>query len=135
MTTEYDGTVIDSQNLPNGKYVFKFQQVEGLDCGVDIKNTISTPFGSLMLGNSKRNMNDFIREIVDFEKKHCELYWYGYFIYLEKNIRTIKTKLDWLEKNNVKQFTILKNWHFFGLSVAPKIKYCLTIDEYGITDD
>ena len=120
MTTENDGTVLDSQNLPNGKYMFKFQLDEGLDWATDLRKAIPFHFGSLMLSNSKRIMNDFIREIVDLK----QTFWIILIriVYQSReNSRTTKRKLDWLEKINVEIFKILKKLAFFRVILKIKI--------------
>ena len=66
MSTEYDETILEYWKLANGKYMFKLQQNEGLDCGTDLKNTKPTHLDSFISSNKKRYMKDFVGEILDF---------------------------------------------------------------------
>ena len=34
-----------------------------------------------------------------------------------------------------RQHRLQNRWFFYGLFLAPKIKYCLTIDDYGIIQE
>ena len=52
--------------VPNGNYIVKMKKDDGLDDDCDIKNTLPVVLGSFILSNSKRNMNNFIRETKGF---------------------------------------------------------------------
>ena len=66
MKTEFDGNVLDYWRLPNGNYIEKMKKDDGLDFDCDIKNTVPAVLGAFILSNSKRIMNNFIREITGF---------------------------------------------------------------------
>ena len=66
METEYDDNGLDYWKLPNGKYIVKLRKDDGLDCDNDVKNTLTCQLGAFSLSNSKRIMNNFIREINGF---------------------------------------------------------------------
>ena len=66
METEYDENVLDYWKLPNGKYTVKLKKDDGLEGDNDVKNILPSHLGAFMLSNSKRNMNNFIREINGF---------------------------------------------------------------------
>ena len=66
METEYYQNVLDYWKLPNGNYIVKFKKDDGLEGDNDVKNTLPRPLGAFILSNSKRIMNNFIREINGF---------------------------------------------------------------------
>ena len=61
--TEYDENVLDYWKFPNGNYIVKFKKDDGLEADNDVKNTKPSHLGAFILSNSKRIMNNFIREI------------------------------------------------------------------------
>ena len=66
MKTEFDESVLEYWKLPNGNYIVKRKKGDGLDDDCDIKNTLPAVLGAFILSNSKRIMNNFIREISGF---------------------------------------------------------------------
>ena len=62
MKTEFDENVLDYWKLPNGNYIVKMKKDDGLDDDCDIKNTLPAVLGAFILSNSKRIMDNFIRE-------------------------------------------------------------------------
>ena len=124
--------VLDYWKLPNGTYIVKMKQDHGLDVDCDIKNTLPAVLGAFILSNSKRIMNNFIREINGFYNNSI---YYGDTdsFYIEKKFWDNLDKANLVGeglcqgKNDYKTGGI-----FYGLFLAPKIKYCLTIDDYGI---
>ena len=66
METEFDENVLDYWKLPNGNHIVKMKRDDGLDDDCDIKNTLPAVFGAFIISNSKRIMNNFIREINGF---------------------------------------------------------------------
>ena len=97
-----------------------------------MKNTLPSHLGAFILSNSKRIMNNFIREINGFYNNSI---YYGDTdsVYIEKKF------WDVLDKGNLvgENFCLGKidyktDGIFYALFLAPKIKYVLTIDVYGI---
>ena len=86
METEYDENVLDYWKLPNGNYIVKLKKDDGLEEDNDIKNTLPSHLGAFILSNSKRIMNNFIREINGFYNNSI---YYGDTdsLYIEKNIK------------------------------------------------
>ena len=91
--------------------------------------------GAFILSNSKRIMNNFVR-IIDGFKKNSVYYQDTDSLYIEKKYWNI------LDENNLvgEKLGQGKNDYgnggiFYGLFLAPKIKYCLTINEYGIINE
>ena len=135
MKTEFDENVLDYWKLPNGNYIVKMKKDDGLDDDCDIKNTLPAVLVAFILSNSKRIMNNFIREINGFYNNGI---YYGdtYSLYIEKKY------WDALDKANLVGEGLCQGENdyktggiFYGVFLAPKIKYCLTIDEYGIIQE
>ena len=135
MKTEFDENVLDYWKLPNGNYIVKMKKDDGLDDDCDIKNTLPAVLGAFILSNSKRIMNNYIREINGFYNNSL---YYGATdsLYIEKKYWDVLDKANLVGedlcqgKNDYKTGGI-----FYGLFLAPKIKYCLTIDGYGIIQE
>ena len=68
MQTEYDENVKDYWKLPNGNCIVRMKTDDGLYGNKNVKNTFPSHLGAVILRNSKRNMNNFIREINGFYK-------------------------------------------------------------------
>ena len=133
--SEYDERVPDYQKINHGNYIVKMKDDEGLEDEVRKANTLPLQLAVFILSNSKRIMNNFIHAIDGFynndvyytdtdslyiENKHCDkLQGVGL---VGKNLLQ--------GKNDYKDGGI-----FHGRFLAPKIKYCLTIHEYGVKDE
>ena len=135
MKTEFDEYVLDYWKLPNGNYIVKMKKDDGLDDDCDITNTLPAVLGAFILANSRRIVNEFIREINGFYSNNI--------YYTDTNSLYIEKKYwDVLDKANLvgEELCQGKNDYitggiFYGLYLAPKIKYCLTIDGYGIIQE
>ena len=68
MKTEFDESVLDYWRLPNGKFIFKTTEDDGLGDDCDIENTLPAVLGAFILGNCRRIMNKFIKEKTGFPK-------------------------------------------------------------------
>ena len=66
METEYDENVLDYWKLPNGNYIVKLKEDDGLDGDNDVENTLPSHLGAFTLSYSKQIMNNFVREINGF---------------------------------------------------------------------
>ena len=134
MRNEYDESVIEWFPLKNGNIMVKIKDKEGVDDGDISKKVKSQPchLGSLILSHSKRLMNDVILALDGF-KNHKIYYGDTDSVYIHNNdYEILKTKgLNgkdlYQSKNDYGTGGIL-----FGLFLAPKIKYCIVIDENGI---
>ena len=135
MKTEFDENVVDYWKLPNGTFIVKMKKDDGLDDDCDIKNTLPAVLGAFILSNSKRIMNNFIREINGFYNNSI---YYGDTdsLYIQKKYWDVLDKANLVGerlcqgKNDYKTGGI-----FYALFLAPKIKYCLTVDEFGILQE
>ena len=135
MKTEFDENVLDYWKLLNGNYIVKLKKDDGLDDDCDIKNTLPAVLGAFILSNSKRIMNNFIREINGFYNNSI---YYGDTdsLYIEKKYWDVLDKADLVGEDSCQGQNDYKTGGiFYGLFLAPKIKYCLTIDEYGIIQE
>ena len=97
MKTEFDENLLDYWKLPNGKYIVKMKKDNGLDDDCDIKNTPPAVLGAFKLGNSRRIMNKFIREINGFYKNNI-YYTDTDNLYIEKKYWDVLDKAKFLEK-------------------------------------
>ena len=135
MKSEFDENVLDYWKLPNGNYIVKMKKDDGLDDDCDIKNTLPAVLGAFILANSRRIMNNFIREINGFDENNI-YYTDTDSLYIEKKYWDVLDKANLVGdelcqgKNDCETGGI-----FYGLYLAPKIKYCLTIDDYGIIQE
>ena len=135
MKTEFDENVLDYWKLPNEKYSVKMKKDDGLDDDCDNKNTLPAVLGAFILGNSRRKMNDFIGEINGFYNNNI-YYTDTDSLYIEKKNWDVLDNANLVGeelcqgKNDYKKGGI-----FYGLFLAPKLKYRLTMDDYGIIQE
>ena len=97
-----------------------------------MKITLPSHLGAFILGNSKRIMNNFIREINGFYNNSI---YYGDTdsLYIEKKHWDVLDKANLVGKNLCQGKNDYKTGGiFYGFFLAPKIKYVLTIDDYRI---
>ena len=134
MKNEYDDSVIEWFPLKNGNIMVKIKAKEGVDDEGISKKVNSQPcqLGSFILSHSKRLMNDVISALDGF--KNNKIYYEDTdSIYIHNDdYEVLKTKgligKDlYQSKNDYGKGGIL-----YGLFLAPKIKYCIVIDENGI---
>ena len=100
-----------------------------------MKLTLPSHLGAFILSNSKRIMNNFIREINGF---------YNNSIYYGETASLCIEKKYWdvLDKANLVGESLCQGKNdyktggiSYGLFLAPKIKYCLTMDDCGIIQE
>ena len=88
--------------------------------------------GAFILSKSKRIMNNFIREINGFYNNSI---YYGdtASLYIQKKHWDVLNKAELVGKNLYQGKKDYKTGGIsYGLFLAPKIKYCLTNNEFGI---
>ena len=85
MKTEFDQNVLGYWKLPNGNYIVKMRKSDGLDHDCDVRNNLPAVLGAFILSNSKRIMNNSIRNINGFYN-NSKYYGDTDSLYLEKNI-------------------------------------------------
>ena len=134
MRENFDDRVKEWFPLKNGNLIVKIEDDEGVDDFDKAKsvNTMPSLFGSYILSHSKRLMNDVIKKIDGF---------YNNSIYYTDTDSLYIHKKYWstlVEKGCVgKSLGLGKNDYgnsgiFYAWFLAPKIKYCLVIDDFGI---
>ena len=134
MKENFDDRVKEWFPLKNGFLLVKLEDDEGVDDYDKAKsiNTMPSLFGSYILSHSKRLMNDVFNEIDAF---------YNNVIYYTDTDSGYIHKKNWnklIEKGYVgKKVGQGKNDYgdsgiFYALFLAPKIKYCLVIDDFDI---
>ena len=134
MRENFDDRVKEWFPLKNGNFIVKLEDDDGVDDydKAKSKNTMPSHFGSFILSHSKRLMNDVFREIDAF---------YNNIIYYTDTDSGYIHKKYWKkldEKGYVgKKLGQGKNDYgdsgiFYAWFLAPKIKYCLVIDDFGI---
>ena len=134
MRENFDDRVKEWFPLKNGNFIVKLEDDEGVDDYDKAKsiNTMPSHFGSYILSHSKRLMNNVFREIDGF---------YSNNIYYGDTDSGYIHKKHWstlVEKGFVgKTLGLGKNDYgksgiFYAWFLAPKIKYCLIIDDFGI---
>ena len=134
MRENYDNRVKEWFPLKNGNLIVKLEDDEGVDDFDKAKsiNTMPSHFGSTILSHSKRLMNEVFNEIDAFYNNNI-YYTDTDSGYIHKKYWN---KLD--EKGYVgKKLAQGKNDYgnsgiFYAWFLAPKIKYCLVIDDFGI---
>ena len=105
METEYDDNVLDSWRLPNGNYFVKMKKDDGLESDFDMKNALPSQLGAFILGNSKRIMNNSIREVNGFYHNN-KYYTDCHSLYIEKKYWDVLDKANSLGKNSCQVKTI-----------------------------
>ena len=98
METEYDENVLDYWKLPNGNYIVKLKKDDGLEGDNDVKNTLPSHLGAFILSNSKRIMNNFVREINAFHN-NAIFYTDTDSLYIEKKYWDVLDKANLVAKN------------------------------------
>ena len=136
MKESFDDRVKEWFPLKNGNLIVKLEEDEGVDDYDKVKsiNTMPSHYGSYILSHSKRLMNDVFREIDGFYSNNI---YYGDTDsgYIHKK-HGRKTTL--VEKGYVgKSLGLGKNDYgasgiFYAWFLAPKIKYRLVIDDFGV---
>ena len=133
--TEFDGNVLEYWRLPNGTYIIKMKKDDGLEDDCDNKNTPPAVLGAFILSNSKRFINNFNREINGFYK-NSEYYGDTDSLYVEKKYWDVLDKGNLVGEELCQGKSDYKSGGiFYGRFLAPKIKYRLIIDEYGIIQE
>ena len=66
MMSEFDERVKDYWRISHGNYLVKMIDDKGMEVGVKRLNTKPLHVGALVLSNSKRIINNFIRAIIGF---------------------------------------------------------------------
>ena len=135
MMTEYDEQVKDYSKISGIKYIVKMIDDAGLQDEVKKLNIMPLHLGAFVLSNSKRIMNNFIHAIHGFNTNDV-YYTDTDSLYIEKKQWNNLYKAGLVGKNLLRGKNDYKGGGiFYGLFLAPKIKYCLTINKYGVISE
>ena len=135
MQTEYDERVKDYWKISGNNYIVKMINDAGLEDVVKKISTMPLHLGAFVLSNSKRIMNNFIHAIDGFYTNDV-FYKVTDSLYIENKHWDKLDKAGLVGKNLLQGKNDYKDGGiFYGLFLAPKIKYCLTINKYGVIDE
>ena len=135
MQTEYDERVKDYWKISNFNYIVKMIDDAGLEDEVKKLNTMPLHLGAFVLSNSKRIMNNFIHAIGGFYTNDV-YYTDTDSLYIENKHWDKLEKAGLVGKNLLQGKNDYKDGGiWYALFVAPKIKYCLTVNRYGVIDE
>ena len=135
MMTENDERVLDYQKINYGTYIVKLKDEEVLQDEVKKVNTKPLHLGAFILSNSKRIMNSFIHALDGFFTNDV-FYTDTDSLYIENKLWDRLNEARLVGGNRLQGKNDYKDGgNFYGLFLAPKIKYCLTINKYGVKDE
>ena len=134
MREYFDDRVKECFTFKKENIIVKLEEDEGVDDYDKAKsiNTMPSHFGSSILSHSKRLMNYVIEEIDGFYN-HIIYYKDTDSLYIHKKYLSTLVEKGYVGKSLGKG----KNDYgdsgiFYAWFLAPKIKYCLVIDDFGI---
>ena len=135
MMSEYDERIKDYWQISGFNYIVKMIVGAGLEDEVKKVNTMPLHLGAFVLSNNKRIMNNFIHAVNGFYTN--DVY------YTDTDSLYIENKhWDKLDKTGLVGKGLLQGkidykdgGIFYGLFLAPKIKYSLTLNKYGVIDE
>ena len=135
MKTEYDERVKDFWKIGVNIYIVKMIDDKGLEEEIKKINTMPLHLGAFVLSNSKRIMNNFIHAINGFYTNN--VYYTDYdSLYIENRHWEKLDQAGLVGKNLLQGKNDYKDGGiFYGLFLAPKIKYCLIINKYGVISE
>ena len=125
MQTEYDERVKDYWIISGINYIVKMIDDAGLEDEVKKLNTMPLHLGAFVLSNNKRFMNNFIHTINGFYTNDV-YYTDTDSLYIENKHWDKLESIGLVGKNLLQGKNDYKDGGvFYGLFLAPKIKYCL----------
>ena len=135
MQTEYDERVKEYWKIGGINYIVKMIDDKGLEDEVKKVNTMHLHLGSFVLSNSKRIMNNFIHAIDGFHSNDV-YYTDTDSLYIESKPRDKLETAGLVGKELLQGKNDYKDGGiFYGLFLAPKIKYCLIINKHGVISE
>ena len=135
MLSEYDERVVDYHKTNHGNYIVKLKDVEGFADEIKTVNTLPLQLPVFILSNSKRIMKSFIHAVGGFYTNDV-CYTDTDSLYIENKHWVKLDKASLVGKNLSQEKNDYKDGVIFdGLFLAPKMKYCLTINNHGVIDE
>ena len=133
--TEYDERVKDYWKKSGINYSVKMINDAGLEDEVKNLNTMLLHLGAFILSDRKGIVNNFIHATNGFYANDV-YYTDTDSLYIENKHWDKLDKARLVGKRQLQGNNDYKNGGFFyGLFLAPKIKYCLTINKYVVIDE
>ena len=135
MMAQYDKTLLDYQKINHGSYIVKMKDDEGLEDEIKKANTLPLQLAVFILSNSKRIMNNFIHAFDGFYNNDV-YYTDTDSLYFESKRWEKLDKVGLVGKNLLQGNNDYKDGGiWYGLFFAPKTKYCLTKNKYGVVEE
>ena len=135
METENDERVEDYSKISGIKFVVKMIDNAALEDEFKKLKTMPLHLGVFVLSNSKRTMNNFKHAINGFYRNDV-YYTDTDSLYIEKKHWDKLDKAGLVGKGLLQGKSDYKDGCiFYGLFLAPKIKYCLPTNKYGVIDE
>ena len=135
MVTEYDEKVLYYQKTNHGNYIVKLKDDDGIEDEVKKVNTLPLQLAVFILSISERIMNNFIHAFDGFYTNDV-YYTDTDSLYIESKHWDKLDKAGLVAKNLLQGKNDYKDGGiWYALFLAPKIKYCLIINKYGIIDE
>ena len=134
MKEYFDDRVKEWFPLRNGNLIVKLEDDEGVDDYDKAKsvNTMPSHFGSYILSHSKRLMNDVIKKIDGFYNT-INYYTDTDSLYIHKKYWSTLVEKGCVGKSlGLGKKDYGNSGTFYAWFLAPKIKFCLVIDDFGI---
>ena len=135
MQSDYDERLEDYWKISGINNIVKMIDDAGLEDEVKKLNTMPLHLGAFVLSNSKRFLNNFKQSIIGFYTNDV-YYTDTDLLYIENKHWDKLDKAGLVGKNLLQGKNDYKDGGlFYGLFLAPKIKYCLTINKYCVIDE
>ena len=135
MMTDFDERVLDYRKIIYGNYIVKMKDDVGLEVEVRKVNTMPLHLNAFVLSNSKRIMNNFLHAINGYYTKDF-YYTDTDSLYIENKHWEKLDKVSFVGENRLQGKNVYGDTGiFYGLFLAPKIKYCWTINKFGVVDE
>ena len=133
--SEYDERVLVYQKTIHGNYIVKLKDGDGLQNEVKKVNTLPLQLAAFILSNSKKILNNFIHAINGFYTNDV-YYTDTDSLYIENKLWDKLNKAGLVAKNLLQGNNDYKDCGiWYGLFLAPKTKYCLTINKFGVKQE
>ena len=135
MMNNYDERVKYYWKISGNNYIVKMIDDAGLQDEVKKLNTMPLHLGAFVLSNSKRIMNNFIHAIDGFFTNDV-FYTDTDSLYIENKHWNKVDKAGLVGKGLLQGKNGYKDGSiFYGVYLAPKIKFCLSINKYGVINE
>ena len=136
MQTEYDERLKDYWKISGNYYIVKMIDDAGLEDKTKKIITMPLRLVAFVLSNSKRIKNNFFIHAIDRFYTNDVYYTDTDSLYIENKHWEKLEKAGLVGKGLIQGKNDYKDAGiFYGLFLAPKIKYCLIINKYGVVDE